>query len=78
MHDRASKAIATLVAPAWPSSPFWSLLFSRLSPYNSMIVNQKRFSDASGISVGEENKKSIFGTDKFHGKVICVRLCGSK
>ena len=78
MHVRSSKAIATLVAPAWPSSPFWPLLFSRLSPYNSMIVNQKRFSDTTGIFVQGRNKNLIFGTDKFHGEVIYVKLDGSK
>ena len=43
-----------------------------------MIVNQKRFSDTTGIFVQGRNKNSIFGTDKFHGEVICVKLDGSK
>jgi len=76
-HIKASRAIATLVVPAWPSAFFWPLLFSNSSSFAKMVVHVLRFHDNSNIFVQGKNKKSIFGSKKFQSEVICVRLNGA-
>ncbi len=77
-HVKASRAMATLIAPAWPSAPFWPLLFSKYSSFANMIVRYRRFHHSRDIFIQGRNKNSIFGSDKFSSDVICVRLDGKR
>ncbi len=77
-HVGVSKALATLVVPAWPSSPFWPLLFSRNSVFSRMVVCSKTFQITGNIFVQGRNKNSIFGSKKFRNDVICLRLDGRR
>ena len=75
-HVRASRVMATLIAPAWPLASFWPMLFSKSSPFARMVVHVLSFTNASGIFVQGKNNKTNFGSKKFHSEVICVRLNG--
>ena len=76
-HVRASRAVATLLVPVWPSASFWPLLFSKYSPLSVMVTDSVSFSNCSDIFVHGRNHKSIFGSRLFKSSVLCVRLDGS-
>ena len=75
-HVKASKARATLVAPDWPYSPFWPLLFSKMSAFSNIVVQAIRFSDPSNIFIQGRNDRTVFGSSAYQSEVICVRLDG--
>ena len=75
-HVKVCKALATLVVPAWPSAPFWPLLFSSSSSFKGMVTEVMSFSDPQHIFVQGRNPNSIFGTPKFTSDVLCIRLDG--
>ena len=75
-HVKACKALATLVVPAWPSAPFWPMLFSPNSCYSTLVVDILKFSDPKFIFVQGRNPNSIFGTSKMTSAVLCIKLDG--
>jgi hypothetical protein len=68
------KAMGTVVAPYWPSSPFFPLLFADASIFAPYIVEVLTFKEASKIYVQGQYKGSIFGSERFSSKVMVIRL----
>lgn len=77
-HVRVCKARATLIIPAWPSAPFWPILFSRQSSFNSIVSEVIRIDDTEGVFVQGRNTNSIFGSNRMKSEILCVRMDGSK
>jgi len=71
---KACSAVATLVVPAWPSAPFWPLLFFNVSMFSSTVNLVAMFLDPIYSYVQGRNRNSGFGSDRYSGGVICVRL----
>ena len=76
-HLLTCRAKGTLVVPAWPSAPFWPILFQ--SEYNpqhfvsEIILLEK---PNKYLKVGNY-KKSLIGSDKFTSPIMVVRLDSS-
>ena len=68
------KAAGTVVAPHWPSSPFFPLLFAESSLFAPYIVEVLVFKEPSKIYVQGQFKGSIFGSERFSSKVMVIRL----
>ena len=66
------KAAGTIVAPYWPSSPFFPLLFAEGSVFAQYIVEVLVLKDSSKIYM--QFRGTIFGSDKFTSKVLLVRI----
>lgn len=64
----------TLVAPYWPSSPFYPLIFGQNSIPKHFIKDILLFKPPQRIYIQGKNKNSIFGTERFASKVLVLRL----
>jgi hypothetical protein len=73
-HIITCNARGTLVAPFWPSAPFWSMIFGNNAVIKSKIADILAFKPNSEIFLHYFNQKSIFGSDKFLSKVLVVRF----
>ena len=72
-HMVALGGRATLLVPAWPSAPFWPLIFTDegLSPIFSDIFEIPLGTD---VFVLGNNKNSLFGSPNFHSGVLFLRF----
>lgn len=74
-HIIVCRATGTLVIPKWQSAPFWTMLFEDKYVYKPYVLDVLEFSETKRIFVqGNYNKNSLFGSDKFTGTVLAVRL----
>ncbi|XP_063419641.1 uncharacterized protein LOC134704601 [Mytilus trossulus] len=73
-HSVACKARCTLVVPKWISASYWPLLFQSNMLCQSYIADMLEFKDTRDIYKHGSNKKSLFGSDKFTGSVLVVRI----
>jgi len=73
-HLFMSKATGTIVAPYWPSAPFWPILFGENSQVKPFVADILAFSKDQGIFVQYLNKNTIFGSESFNIKVLAVRF----
>ena len=72
-HIVNCNAHGTLIVPKWPSSIFWPLIVDRDSFCASHIQEALEFS-YNGIYVQGRNKNALFGSEKFKGNVLAIRL----
>ena len=73
-HCLACKAKGTLVVPKWISASYWPLLFKNNGLCQHYITDMLEFKDARNIYVHGSNKNSLFGSDRFTGSVLVVRI----
>jgi hypothetical protein len=73
-HLLYSKANGTLVAPYWPSSPFFPMIFGETSNLKQFVCEILLFNDPKDIYVQGRNKETIFGSTYFTSKVIVARI----
>lgn len=69
------KSRGTLIVPYWPSAPFWSMIFGPGFTYRSYVTDVIQFNDTSGILCKGTSKSCMFGTEKFKGSLLAVKLC---
>lgn len=70
----ACKASGTLIAPYWPSAPFWPMLTGDNSQVKPYVADMLLFSKDQNIFIQYLNKNTIFGSDKFNSKILAVRF----
>ena len=70
----ACKASGTLIAPYWPSSPFWPMLTGENSRVKPFISDVLVFSKQQSIFIQHLNRNTIFGSEKFNSKILAVRF----
>ena len=73
-HLVACKAIGTLIVPNWRSSIFWTMIFGECNVYKPYVVDVLEFNESERIFVQGRNKDTLFGSDKFKGTVLAVRI----
>ena len=76
-HLLTCRARGTLVAPAWPSAPFWPLIFLSTNRTHSYVTHIGFFEDPSGIFHVGNYRKSLLGSEKFKSPVLVVKLDAS-
>lgn len=74
-HLMYCRSRGTLIVPYWPSAPFWSMIFGPDMTYRSYVTDVIQFNDVRGILCRGTSKNCIFGTEKFHGSLLAVKLC---
>jgi len=72
-HLRCCSAKGIVVAPDWPSSPFFPMLFGNSACFKPFIVETLVFK-CDDIYKQGMNKMSIFGSKYFTSKVLVIRL----
>lgn len=78
-HLLFCKGKGTLIAPYWPSSPFFPMIFGENASLQPFIYEVLVFKTAENIYEQGKFKQTIFGTAKFTSKVLVVRLhCDSE
>ena len=73
-HLLTCRAKGTRLVPAWPSAPFWTILFQseyNPQPFVSEIILLEK--PNKYVKVGNY-KKSLIGSDKFTSPIMVVRL----
>ena len=70
------RASGTLVAPHWPSSPFWPVLFPQGRPA-FFVKDQITFQDGQRYLLPGSQPHSVLGTSKFRNALIALRLNAS-
>ena len=73
-HLVACKARGVLLVPYWPSSYFWPLLFQGQGLFHTYVADLIEFYDGKRCFVHGENKNSLFGSNRFYGKVLAIKL----
>jgi len=73
-HLVACKGQGTLVAPYWPSSPFFPMIFGEDNSVREYVSEVLWFNCPHDIYVQGRNSQSIFGTNQFTSDVIVVRF----
>ena len=63
-------ASGTLVAPCWPSAPFWPLLVHRFWKF---VIDYEYFEGASALRQGR-NTSSLLGSPSWNGYIVAVKL----
>ena len=76
-HLLTCRARGTLVAPAWPSVPFWPLIFLSTNRTHSYVTEIRCFEDPSGIFHLGNYRKSLLDSEKFKSPVLVVKLDAS-
>ena len=65
-----SGASGTLIAPHWPSAPFWPLLVNK---FWSFVADYAFFEGALALRLGH-NTNSLLGSSSWNGFIIAVKL----
>ena len=65
-----SGASGTLIAPHWPSAPFWPLLVNK---FWSFVADYAFFEGALTLRLGH-NTNSLLGSSSWNGFIIAVKL----
>ena len=73
-HCLACRGKGTIVVPKWISASFWPLLFNYDGSCQPYISDLLEFKDTRDIYIQGSNKSSIFGSDRFTGSVLVVRI----
>ena len=77
-HLLASKAPGTLIAPAWPSAPFWPLLYKSPTEFQPYVSEIRIFRDATKLlKLGNYIKEFFAGIRKIFVFFTCHKI-GSK
>ena len=77
LHLLSCKAKGVIVAPCWPSAPFWPLLFVNKFVTRSYVTGVMYFDNPTGIFELGNYKGSLLGSDKYTSPVLAVTLDGS-
>ena len=77
LHLLSCKAKGVLVAPCWPSAPFWPLLFVNKFVTRSYVTDIMYFNNPAGIFELGEHKGSLLGSKKYTSPVLAVALNGN-
>lgn len=73
-HLLYCRSRGTLIVPYWPSSPFWSMIFGPGLTYRSYVLDVIEFKDTAEIMRRGTSNSCIFGTKKFTGSLLAVKL----
>lgn len=76
-HLVKCKASGTLVVPKWPSAAFWPLIFADGLSYKPYVLDVLEFHETNRILVAGNNPNSLFGSGRFRGTILAVRLDAS-
>ena len=66
-----SRASGTLIAPHWPSPPFWPLLVNR---FWTFVVDCAFFEGALALRLGRNTSSFKLGSSSWNGFIIAVKL----
>ena len=76
-HLLTCKTRGTLVVPAWPSAPFWPLLFTSECMTHIYVIDFRLFHNIDGLLQLGNYKQSLLGSKKFKGQLLAARLDAS-
>ena len=75
VHAIKCKAVATLIVPKWKSAAFWPCIFDGCN-WKWFVQDVIEF-DSRGVYQLGSNPNGLFGSDRFHSKVLAVRINAS-
>ena len=73
----ASRCLAVLAVPVWPSAVFWALLVTEFNTFRSFIVDYLYIENGKDVYKHGMNTNSLFGSNNFTSAVAFLLLDGS-
>ena len=73
----ASRCLAVLVVPVWPSAVFWPLLVTEFNRFRSFVVDYLYIENGKDVYEHGMNTNTLFGSNDFSSAVVFLFLDGA-